>query len=140
MMQPLVSLVAGVVFGLGLAVAEMTNPLKVLDFLDLAGNWDPSLAFVMGGAVLVTLVAFRFVLRRPVPLYGDRFHLPTLTQLDRKLLGGAALFGIGWGLAGYCPGPALATILSGNSETWLFVPAMLVGGALQRWQNRRTTS
>lgn len=137
MMQPLVSLVAGVVFGLGLAVAEMTNPLKVLDFLDLAGNWDPSLAFVMGGAVLVTLVAFRFVLRRPVPLYGDRFHLPTLTQLDRKLLGGAALFGIGWGLAGYCPGPALATILSGNSETWLFVPAMLVGGALQRWQNRR---
>lgn len=140
MMQPLVSLVAGVVFGLGLAVAEMTNPLKVLDFLDLAGHWDPSLAFVMGGAVLVTLVAFRFVLRRPVPLYGDRFHLPTLTQLDRKLLGGAALFGIGWGLAGYCPGPALATILSGNSETWLFVPAMLVGGALQRWQNRRTTS
>ena len=138
MMQPLVSLVAGVVFGLGLAVAEMTNPLKVLDFLDLAGNWDPSLAFVMGGAVLVTLVAFRFVLRRPVPLYGDRFHLPTLTQLDRKLLGGAALFGIGWGLAGYCPGPALATILSGNSETWLFVPAMLVGGALQRWQNRRS--
>ena len=137
MMQPLVSLVAGVVFGLGLAVAEMTNPLKVLDFLDLAGNWDPSLAFVMGGAVLVTLVAFRFVLRRPVPLYGDRFHLPTLTQLDRKLLGGAALFGIGWGLAGYCPGPALATILSGNSETWLFVPAMLVGGAVQRWQNRR---
>ncbi|MGE0111130.1 DUF6691 family protein [Aquabacterium sp.] len=138
MMQPLVSLVAGVVFGLGLAVAEMTNPLKVLDFLDLAGNWDPSLAFVMGGAVLVTLVAFRFVLRRPVPLYGDRFHLPTLTQLDRKLLGGAALFGIGWGLAGYCPGPALATILSGNSETWLFVPAMLVGGALQRWQSRHT--
>lgn len=138
MMQPLVSLVAGVVFGLGLAVAEMTNPLKVLDFLDLAGNWDPSLAFVMGGAVLVTMVAFRFVLRRPVPLYGDRFHLPTLTQLDRKLLGGAALFGIGWGLAGYCPGPALATILSGNSETWLFVPAMLVGGALQRWQSRHT--
>lgn len=138
MMQPLVSLVAGVVFGLGLAVAEMTNPLKVLDFLDLAGNWDPSLAFVMGGAVLVTLVAFRFVLRRAVPLYGDRFHLPTLTQLDRKLLGGAALFGIGWGLAGYCPGPALATILSGNSETWLFVPAMLVGGALQRWQSRHT--
>ena len=138
MMQPLVSLVAGVVFGLGLAVAEMTNPLKVLDFLDLAGNWDPSLAFVMGGAVMVTLVAFRFVLRRALPLYGDRFHLPTLTQLDRKLLGGAALFGIGWGLAGYCPGPALATILSGNSETWLFVPAMLVGGALQRWQSRHT--
>lgn len=137
MMQPLVSLVAGVVFGLGLAVAEMTNPLKVLDFLDLAGHWDPSLAFVMGGAVTLTLVAFRFILRRPVPFYGERFHLPTLTQVDRKLLAGAALFGIGWGLVGYCPGPALATVLSGNSETWLFVPAMLVGGALQRWQSRR---
>ena len=138
MMQPLVSLVAGVVFGLGLAVAEMTNPLKVLDFLDLAGHWDPSLAFVMGGAVMLTLAAFRFILRRPVPFYGERFHLPTLTQVDRKLLAGAALFGIGWGLVGYCPGPALATVLSGNSETWLFVPAMLVGGALQRWQSRRS--
>ena len=137
MMQPLVSLVAGVVFGLGLAVAEMTNPLKVLAFLDLAGDWDPSLAFVMGGAVTVTALAFRFILRRPVPFYGERFHLPTLTQIDRKLLVGAALFGIGWGLAGYCPGPALATVLSGNSEAWLFVPAMLVGGALQRWQRRR---
>lgn len=136
MMQPLVSLMAGLVFGLGLAIAEMTNPLKVLAFLDLAGDWDPSLAFVMGGAVTVTALAFRFILRRPVPLYGERFHLPTLTQIDRKLLVGAALFGIGWGLAGYCPGPALATVLSGNSEAWLFVPAMLVGGVLQRWQRR----
>ncbi len=136
MMQPLVSLMAGLVFGLGLAIAEMTNPLKVLAFLDLAGDWDPSLAFVMGGAVTVTALAFRFILRRPVPFYGERFHLPTLTQIDRKLLVGAALFGIGWGLAGYCPGPALATVLSGNSEAWLFVPAMLVGGALQRWQRR----
>ena len=137
MMQPLVSLMAGLVFGLGLAIAEMTNPLKVLAFLDLAGDWDPSLAFVMGGAVTVTALAFRFILRRSVPFYGERFHLPTLTQIDRKLLVGAALFGIGWGLAGYCPGPALATVLSGNSEAWLFVPAMLVGGALQRWQRRR---
>ncbi len=137
MMQPLVSLMAGLVFGLGLAIAEMTNPLKVLAFLDLAGDWDPSLAFVMGGAVTVTALAFRFILRRPVPFYGERFHLPTLTQIDRKLLVGAALFGIGWGLAGYCPGPALATVLSGNSEVWWFVPAMLVGGALQRWQRRR---
>lgn len=136
MMQPLVSLMAGLVFGLGLAIAEMTNPLKVLAFLDLAGDWDPSLAFVMGGAVTVTALAFRFILRRPVPFYGERFHLPTLTQIDRKLLVGAALFGIGWGLAGYCPGPALATVLSGNSEVWWFVPAMLVGGALQRWQRR----
>lgn len=137
MMQPLVSLFAGSVFGLGLAIAEMTNPLKVLAFLDLAGDWDPSLAFVMGGAVAVTALAFRFILKRPVPFFGNRFHLPTLTRIDRRLLTGAALFGIGWGLAGYCPGPALATVLSGNSETWLFVPAMLVGGALQRWQDRQ---
>ena len=137
MMQPFLSLFAGTVFGLGLAIAEMTNPLKVQAFLDLTGDWDPSLAFVMGGAVLVTLVAFRFILRRPVPFYGERFYLPTLIQINRKLLAGAALFGIGWGLAGYCPGPALATVLSGNAETAWFVPAMLVGGALQRWQARR---
>ena len=137
-MRLLSALLIGLVFGIGIATSGMINPAKVLNFFDIAGTWDPSLAFVMGGAVLVTLVAFRFVLRRAVPLYGERFHLPTLTQLDRKLLGGAALFGIGWGLAGYCPGPALATILSGNAETWLFVPAMLVGGALQRWQNRRS--
>lgn len=137
MMQPFLSLFAGTVFGLGLAIAEMTNPLKVQAFLDLTGDWDPSLAFVMGGAVLVTLVAFRFILRRPVPFYGERFYLPTLIQINRKLLAGAALFGIGWGLAGYCPGPALATVLSGNAEAAWFVPAMLVGGALQRWQARR---
>ena len=137
MMQPFLSLFAGTVFGLGLAIAEMTNPLKVQAFLDLTGDWDPSLAFVMGGAVLVTLVAFRFILRRPVPFYGERFYLPTLIQINRTLLAGATLFGIGWGLAGYCPGPALATVLSGNAETAWFVPAMLVGGALQRWQARR---
>ena len=137
MMQPFLSLFAGAVFGLGLAIAEMTNPLKVQAFLDLTGDWDPSLAFVMGGAVLVTLVAFRFILQRPVPFYGERFYLPKLSQINRKLLAGAALFGIGWGLAGYCPGPALATVLSGNAETAWFVPAMLVGGALQRWQARR---
>lgn len=137
MIQAFVSLIAGAVFGLGLSIAEMTNPLKVLSFLDLAGDWDPSLAFVMGGAVLLTMLAFRFVLRRPNPLFGERFYLPTLTQIDRRLLWGSTLFGIGWGLAGYCPGPALATALSGNTETWLFVPAMLAGGALQRWQNRR---
>lgn len=136
-MHLFLSLLAGAVFGLGLALAQMTSPLKVLGFLDIAGDWDPSLAFVMGGAVAVTLIAFRFILKRPVPFCGDRFHLPTLKQIDSRLLWGAALFGIGWGLTGYCPGPALATVLSGNTETWLFVPAMLAGGALQRWQSRR---
>lgn len=135
-MRLLISLLCGLAFGLGLAIAQMTNPLKVLGFLDIAGEWDPSLAFVMGGAVLVTAVAFRWVLKRPAPLWADRFHLPTLTAVDSRLLVGAALFGVGWGMTGYCPGPAIATLLSGNQETWLFVPAMLAGGALQRWQQR----
>jgi uncharacterized membrane protein YedE/YeeE len=136
MMQWIVSLLAGLLFGLGLAVAQMTNPLKVQGFLDVAGAWDPSLAFVMGGAVSVTLIAFRLVLRRAAPVWAERFHLPTLTAIDRRLVLGAALFGIGWGLSGYCPGPALATLLSGNAEVWLFVPAMLVGAALERLSRR----
>ncbi|MBI5927292.1 MAG: YeeE/YedE family protein [Aquabacterium sp.] len=130
-------LLAGAVFGLGLAIAQMTNPLKVLNFLDVAGTWDPSLAFVMGAAVMITLVGFRLVLRRKAPLLGERFHLPTLVHVDRQLLLGSALFGIGWGLTGYCPGPALATLLSGNVEAYLFVPAMLLGGFLHRKFARR---
>lgn len=137
MTRLLISLIAGALFGVGLAVAQMTNPLKVLSFLDVAGNWDPSLAFVMGAAVSITLVAFRWLLKRPAPLWGDRFHLPTLIHLDRRLLLGAALFGIGWGLTGYCPGPALATVLAGNQESWIFIPAMLVGGVLHRWTDKR---
>ncbi len=134
MIQLWVSLVSGVLFGVGLAIAQMTNPLKVLGFLDVAGEWDPSLAFVMGAAVLITVTAFRWVLKRPAPWWGQRFHLPTLTKVDQRLVTGAALFGVGWGLTGYCPGPALATLLSGNQEAWWFVPAMLVGGALQKWR------
>jgi uncharacterized membrane protein YedE/YeeE len=135
MIRLLISLISGALFGVGLAIAQMTNPLKVLGFLDVAGDWDPSLAFVMGAAVMVTLVAFRVVLKRQAPLWDQRFHLPTLVKLDRRLLTGAALFGIGWGLTGYCPGPALATLLSGNQEAWLFVPAMLVGGVMQKWKS-----
>lgn len=127
-----ISLVSGLLFGIGLAVAQMTNPLKVLGFLDVAGDWDPSLALVMGGAVLVTVSAFRLVLKRTAPLWDTRFHLPTLTRIDLRLILGAALFGIGWGLTGYCPGPALATLLSGNQEAWLFVPAMLAGAWLHQ--------
>lgn len=132
MIRLLTCLIAGALFGLGLAVAQMTNPLKVQNFLDVAGDWDPSLAFVMGSAVLITLVMFRVVLKRASPLLGDRFHLPTLLKVDRQLLVGAALFGVGWGMTGYCPGPALATLLSGNGEVLLFVPAMLLGGFLHR--------
>jgi len=133
MKRLIISLLAGVIFGLGLAVAQMTNPLKVLAFLDVAGAWDPSLALVMGGAVFVTMLGFRWAQRRAQPFADEQFHLPSQTAIDRPLVLGAALFGVGWGLSGYCPGPAIATLLTGNTEAWLLVPAMLVGGALARW-------
>ncbi len=137
MLRWMTCLFAGALFGLGLAIAQMTNPLKVLNFLDVAGSWEPSLAFVMGSAVMITLGGVRLVLRRKAPLLGERFHLPTLVHVDRQLVLGSALFGIGWGLTGYCPGPALATLLSGNNEVYLFVPAMLLGGFLHRTLVRR---
>lgn len=138
MIRLLTCLLAGALFGLGLAIAQMTNPLKVQNFLDVTGYWDPSLAFVMGAAVMITLGGFRLVLRRKAPLLGARFHLPSLVRVDRQLVLGAALFGVGWGMTGYCPGPALATLLSGNVEAYLFVPAMLLGGVLHRKVARRT--
>lgn len=101
---------AGLLFGLGLAVSGMTDPARVLGFLDVAGAWDPTLMFVLGGAVVTTFIGYRWVLRRSTPLLGGVFQLPTKQELDAKLLGGAALFGIGWGLSGYCPGPAIASI------------------------------
>lgn len=137
MLKMLIALVAGALFGVGLALAGMTNPIKVQDFLDISGRWDHSLAFVMGGAVLITLVNFTLLLRRGKPWLAERFFLPRATDLDRNLLGGAALFGIGWGLTGYCPGPALASLASINHEVWLFVPAMLLGGWLDRTINPR---
>jgi uncharacterized protein len=131
-----IALLAGVTFGAGLAVAQMIDPRKVLGFLDIAGAWDASLLFVLGGAVLLSAVAFRWVLRRPAPVLDDRFHISARTAIDAPVLLGSALFGVGWGLAGYCPGPAIASIVFGNAEVLWFVPAMLVGAALQRWQWR----
>ena len=130
-------LLCGLVFGLGLGVSQMVDPRKVLGFLDVAGAWDPSLMLVMGGALLVAAVGFRRVLGRPAPRFGDRFHLSAARAIDAPLLGGAALFGIGWGLAGYCPGPAIASLGFGNTEAWWFLPAMVAGAGLQRWQTRR---
>jgi uncharacterized membrane protein YedE/YeeE len=121
------ALLAGITFGLGLAVSEMINPAKVLAFLDVAGRWDPSLALVMAGALAVTFVAFRLVLKRPKPVLGERFEIPTTRTIDRPLLTGAALFGIGWGLVGFCPGPALASLAFGLRESVVFVIAMAVG-------------
>lgn len=130
MMKLLLALLAGLVFGLGLILSGMTDPAKVIGFLDLAGNWDPSLGLVMGGAVLVGLVTFRFSARRTKAFLGDAMQLPTARQLDRRLVLGGITFGIGWGLAGYCPGPALASLASGGIQALVFVAAMLAGMAL----------
>jgi uncharacterized membrane protein YedE/YeeE len=126
------SLVAGVVFGVGLAVAEMTNPNKVLNFLDVTGTWDASLLFVLGAAVLLAAASFRWVLSHSSPLFDDKFHLPKAIKVDHRLISGAAIFGIGWGIAGYCPGPAVASLGLGNHEVLWLLPAMFIGAALQR--------
>ncbi|PWC28338.1 DUF6691 family protein [Teichococcus aestuarii] len=128
----LVNLGLGLLFGLGLLVSGMADPAKVLNFLDLGGAWDPSLAFVMAGAVLTTALGYRLVLRRPRPLLAEAFQLPTRRAVDGRLLLGAALFGIGWGLGGFCPGPALASLGLGAPGTLAFLPAMLAGMALAR--------
>ena len=121
------ALVVGLVFGIGLIISGMTDPSKVIGFLDLAGSWDPSLGFVMGGAILVGLVAFRFAAGRDQSLLGDVMRLPTATHIDRRLVLGGLAFGTGWGLAGYCPGPALASLASGGSKPLIFAAAMIVG-------------
>jgi uncharacterized membrane protein YedE/YeeE len=127
----LLNFVIGLIFGLGLLVAGMANPAKVLNFLDVAaipaGRWDPSLAFVLAGAIAVTVLGYRLVLRRPRPYLADRFHLPAVAPLDRRIVVGPALFGIGWGLAGFCPGPAFTTLGTGSAAGALFVAAMLAG-------------
>lgn len=117
----------GLVFGTGIAISGMANPAKVLNFFDLAGDWDPSLAFVMGSALLVAAVGYFFVLKRDRPILETRFHLPTNRKLDASLLAGSALFGIGWGIAGFCPGGAIPALGLGESAAWIFVAAMLVG-------------
>ena len=126
-MQLLMALFAGLVFGLGLIVSGMTDPSKVIGFLDLAGAWDPSLALVMGGAIGVGLVAFRFARTCSQALLGGPMQLPSARQIDRRLVLGGLTFGVGWGLAGFCPGPALASLATGGSKPLIFTAAMLVG-------------
>ena len=126
-MRLLMALLAGLVFGLGLMVSGMTDPSKVTGFLDLAGAWDPSLGLVMGGAIGVGLLAFRFARTRSQALLGGPMQLPAARQIDRRLVLGGLTFGIGWGLAGFCPGPALASLATGGSKPLIFTAAMLVG-------------
>ena len=135
-MPLLTAFLAGLVFGLGLIVSGMSDPAKVLSFLDLAGAWDASLALVMGGAVGVGLVAFGFFKQRPRSLLGLPMQLPTARRIDVRLLIGSVIFGIGWGLAGICPGPALVLAGTGLSKGIAFVVAMLAGMALFEWQQR----
>ena len=126
-MKNLSSLIAGIIFGLGLAISGMINPAKVIGFLDITGAWDPSLAFVMGGGVAVTLLANRYILKRPSPILAASFRMPAPGDIDGRLIGGSALFGVGWGLVGLCPGPAIASLAYGQNETLLFVIAALAG-------------
>jgi uncharacterized membrane protein YedE/YeeE len=126
-MLVLASLLAGLVFGLGLIVSGMANPAKVLGFLDLSGAWDPSLAFVMAGAIAVGMVAFMLARRRTVSILGAEMRLPSVRQIDRRLIAGSLLFGIGWGIAGFCPGPGLVALGMGEVKALVFVAAMLAG-------------
>jgi uncharacterized membrane protein YedE/YeeE len=123
---------SGMLFGIGLTVSGMVQPLKVVGFLDVAGAWDPTLGFVMGGALAVTALAFPRILRRARPLWTEAFSLPTRKDVDARLVAGSALFGVGWGLGGFCPGPALAALALGASGAWIFAAAMAVGMLLER--------
>jgi hypothetical protein len=131
----------GLMFGLGLLISGMSDPAKVLNFLDLArvgsGSWDPSLGFVMAGAVAVTFVGFKWVLRQPRPLLGQQFHLPAKQELDLRIVSGPAIFGVGWGLAGFCPGPAFTALGFGSPQAVLFVAAMMAGMLFARWLANR---
>ncbi len=143
------SFIVGLIFGSGLILAGMSDPSKVIGFLDLAGQWDPSLAFVMGGAILVGVVAFRFAHQRSTNFLGGAMRLPKKSDIDLRLVGGSLVFGIGWGMAGFCPGPALTALGTGNTKAMIFVAAMVAGMALfeaadRFWhaprRNRHTTS
>lgn len=140
-MRMILTLLIGALFGIGIAMSGMANPAKVINFFDIAGSWDPSLAFVMGGAVIVTFVGYRLVLQREKPLFEAHFDVPTNRRLDARLLIGAGVFGIGWGIAGFCPGGALPALGTLDPRVILFVAAltagMLVTRGVMRWSTLR---
>jgi uncharacterized membrane protein YedE/YeeE len=133
MMYALFAFVAGLAFGIGLILSQMANPAKVLGFLDLAGRWDPSLAFVMAGAIAIAVAGFALAARRPTTLLGTPSFLPTTRVIDTRLIGGAVLFGTGWGLAGFCPGPAFVALGAGQGKALMFIAAMLAGMLVFEW-------
>jgi uncharacterized protein len=135
-MPLLTALVSGLLFGAGLALSGMVNPAKVLNFLDLAGTFDPTLVFVLGGAVVTTFIGYRFMLP-PQPKFAERFQWPTKTDVDARLVAGAAIFGVGWGLSGFCPGPALGAVVSLRLEPFIFIAAMAVGILGVGWFDRQ---
>jgi uncharacterized membrane protein YedE/YeeE len=139
-MRLLTTYLIGLVFGLGIVISGMANPAKVLNFFDIAGTWDPSLAFVLGGAVLTTFVGYKFVLRRPAPMFETMFSLPFRTELDWKLIGGSAVFGIGWGIAGFCPGAALPVLGTGKLSVIIFVVSLVAGMLLAKRLEHRLGS
>ena len=132
-MKAVIGFLAGLLFGIGLIISGMSDPAKVLNFLDIFGTWDPSLAFVMGGASITTFIGYRIVLRREAPAFETAFHMPHATAIDRPLIVGAVLFGAGWGLGGFCPGPAWTALPLAAPGTLIFIPAMLIG----LWLGRR---
>lgn len=135
-MSSLFAIASGLIFGLGLIASGMTQPAKVKAFLDVYGLWDPSLALVMGGAIAVASIAFAVARRRRTAWNGDPLQIPTRTTIDVRLIGGGVLFGIGWGLAGFCPGPALVAASSGWVEAWIFTGAMLIGMGVHDWATK----
>ncbi len=143
MRRPLVAVISGALFGLGLCVSQMVNPQKVLNFLDIFGNWDPSLLLVIGAATGLTMFSFGFVLKRKTSLFDDEFRLPTSKDIDRRLIVGSAIFGVGWGIGGYCPGPAIASITTGLIEPTVFVVFLLLGSQIEKvwgWFAARASS
>ena len=132
-MKNFLTLISGLLFGFGLLLSGMADPAKVQNFLDLFGTWDPSLAFVMGGAIAVTMPGFWLVTRRSKPFFNDVFHLPTRTDFDARLITGAAIFGVGWGLGGFCPGPAMTALPLAAEGTLIFVATMLTGMAASKY-------
>jgi len=122
-----VALISGLLFGLGLSISQMVDRNRVIGFLDVTGNWDPTLVFVLGGAVGVTVISFRFILPRRKPFFADKFYLPTRNEIDLPLLLGAAIFGIGWGVSGYCPGPAVTSLVQASINPFIFLIAFVVG-------------